>query len=125
MDNMERVKELRVLYVEDEVLTRQAFEKILQRRVKELFIAENGKDGLEKFIEKSPDVIITDIEMPIMNGIIMIEEIKKIAPSKPIIILTAFEDDEHHTSLAEYKLIKPVDKLKLLDTLIKASRNVE
>lgn len=115
----QQIKELTVLYVEDESLTRRSFERIIRRRVKELYIANDGKEGIEVWREKRPDVIVTDIEMPVMNGLEMIRKIKEEDPSMPVIVLTAFEDEAHRSDLADYTLIKPAEKQVLVEHLMK------
>ena len=118
MEN-ENIKQLTVLYVEDESLTRRSFERIIRRRVKELYIANDGKEGMEVWREKRPDVVVTDIEMPVMNGLEMIRKIKEEDPEAAIIVLTAFEDEEHRSSLADYNLVKPAEKGQLVEHLTK------
>lgn len=53
--------------------------------------AENGRRALELFQEKRPDIILTDIEMPVMNGLELIEAVKAERPETPIIILSCYE----------------------------------
>lgn len=105
-------KDLTILYVEDEPLVQKSISSILKRRVKEIFVANNGKEGIEVFKNhiNEIDLILTDIEMPIMNGLEMIEEIKKLKEQKPIIIITAFDDEAHKSTLADEFIVKPVKK---------------
>ena len=65
---------LKVLYVEDEEFHREQLGIFLKRRVGKLYLAENGKDGLNKFKELNPDIIITDLKMPEMDGIEMTQK---------------------------------------------------
>lgn len=72
MDAIERVmNNVKILYVEDEAIT-QIIVKILKISGK-LYIAENGQEGFELFKVYRPDIVITDLRMPIMNGIDMIK----------------------------------------------------
>ena len=80
--------------------------------------AENGKQGLEHFAKYRPDIVITDIRMPVMDGIQMAREIKSLKDDTHFIVLTAFNDKE---SLAEFReigfydyLINPIEFTKLL-----------
>jgi len=103
------LKKLTVLYVEDEEPVRHNISLALKRRVGQVFTAENGKEGLEKTQEYNPDVIITDLEMPVMDGITMIREIRRIYEKDcPIIVVTAYKDEEHYTDLADGYIYKPV-----------------
>jgi len=71
------LENMRVLYVEDNEDIREELAETLEFDVKELFIAENGEEGLEKFKKYKPDIVITDIKMPKMDGLKMSVEIKK------------------------------------------------
>lgn len=109
------LKSLTVVYVEDEEPVRHNISLALKRRVGKVITAENGKEGLEKTQAFNPDVVITDIEMPVMNGLEMIRRIREIYDRKrPIIVITAYKDEEHHTDLADGYLYKPIlfDKLE-------------
>lgn len=113
----ENLKALKVLYVEDEEITRKAIEVILRRRIGGIYLAANGEEGLSMYKELKPDVVITDIEMPIMSGIEMIDEIRKDSEHIPIVVITAFKDEEHYSEKANYNLVKPLNKQDILDVL--------
>ena len=68
--------DISLLYVEDERVTREQISRILQRIVTELYVAENGQEGLDLYREKRPDIIMSDIMMPVMNGLEMAREIR-------------------------------------------------
>jgi YesN/AraC family two-component response regulator len=68
---------LRVLYVEDDDATRDALAKFLKRRTGKLFLASSGEEGLEKFRECKPNLLIVDLILPGMSGLEMIGEIRK------------------------------------------------
>lgn len=87
--------DISLLYVEDERVTREQISRILQRIVTELHVAENGQEGLELYREKHPDIIMTDIMMPVMNGLEMAREIRKLDHDSQIIMLTAYSDTEY------------------------------
>lgn len=82
------------LYVEDEDFLRDEIARFLKRRVGRLIVAENGQDGLEKFNQFPIDIVITDLKMPIMDGIEMTKKIRELNSDIPIIITTALSDVE-------------------------------
>jgi two-component system cell cycle response regulator len=69
MSKYPNLSKISVLYVEDNENIRNIFSNILKRFINKLHIANNGEEGLKKFKELKPDLIITDIQMPKMNGI--------------------------------------------------------
>jgi CheY-like chemotaxis protein len=88
---MKAIDNVTVLFVEDEPLTRVFMSKSLKKKVKDVFLAKNGKEALEKVAENAPDIIITDINMPVMDGKEMISYIRQSGNEVPIIVLTAYE----------------------------------
>lgn len=119
---------LRVLYVEDEESIRIALSRFLGRRVREIYVAENGEEGLRLFNEKKPDLVVTDIQMPIMDGLKMSEKIRAIDSEVPIVIITAFNDEEYLIKAVDLSvdkfLKKPIDNTMLLSTLTKVAKVV-
>jgi len=86
--NSNSLKDISVLYVEDEAEIRDVLAKILKRRIGTVYTASNGFEGVEKFRELNPDIVITDINMPKMDGLKMIAAIRKIKEDVPVIIIT-------------------------------------
>jgi len=117
------LKKATLLYVEDDEVIRDFLAKRLEPRVAKLYLANNGRDGLEKFKQFKPDVILTDVTMPLMNGIEMAKEIKTIDENIPIIIASAHNDSKFLLEAIalgiDGYLLKPIDKRKLFDTLEK------
>ncbi|WP_457626483.1 diguanylate cyclase [Persephonella sp.] len=107
------LKELTLLFVEDEKSVREVFAKLISNKVKKIFVASNGKEGLEIFITEKPDIVISDIRMPVMDGLEMAEKIKEISPETPVIFVTAFTDVEYLLEAlnigAEGYITKPVN----------------
>jgi anti-sigma regulatory factor (Ser/Thr protein kinase) len=83
---------LHVLVVDDEQRVRDMISTYLTTDGHTFQVATNGQDGLDKFNASMFDVVITDQAMPEMNGVQLAKAIKKIAPNKPIIMLTGFGD---------------------------------
>jgi YesN/AraC family two-component response regulator len=114
------LKGLRVLYVEDEIIVRLSLCRFLRRRFKEVVEAGNGKDGLELYKALRPDIVITDIEMPVMHGIEMIEKITAMDKNGPIIIVTTgYDDDKHKSDKACANLLKPLDHELLVEVILR------
>jgi YesN/AraC family two-component response regulator len=113
----EILKEITLLYIEDDMAVMEIFSRGLVRKVKKLFTATNGQEGLEKYLEFKPDIIVTDIKMPIMSGLEMVEKIRKIDFDIPIIITSAHGETnillEAITLNVSGYVMKPVDKKKL------------
>jgi len=113
LDLIKYTRNLRLLYVEDEDISRIMSEVLLEELFAEVIIAYNGKDGLEKFKENDIDIVLTDITMPILNGLDMAKEIKKINESVPIIVFSARRDENYFDDAQESKifdyLLKPLN----------------
>lgn len=116
--NLEILKDKTVLFVDDDATTREVMYNTFARRFKKVLLAENGKEGLEIFEKEGPDVVVTDIEMPVMNGLKLLERIKSIDPKKPVVIVTAFSDEAHKASKADAIVIKPVNRNDLFLSLV-------
>ena len=112
------LKNKSILFVDDEPHTRRAVERMLSNRCRLVLLAENGQVGWELLQAHRPDLVITDIEMPIMNGLALLEKIKEQNPTEPVVIMTAFEDEAHEAVQADAVLIKPVNRQLLFHTLV-------
>ncbi len=123
ISNVSILKNITILYAEDEAALREITLNILKGFTKKQLVAENGAEGLELFKqnESEIDIIITDVNMPIMNGLEMIREIKKINPNIPIIVATAFSNTEYLLEAIDIGVdkyvLKPIDMKKLLQLM--------
>lgn len=108
------ISNISVLFIDDEDGVRESYERLLGMWAKKVYTASNGKKGLEVYKKQKPDIIVTDIKMPVMSGLEMIGEIKKIDPEVPIIITTAHQDPELLLEAIEYQvdayIVKPIPK---------------
>jgi YesN/AraC family two-component response regulator len=116
---------LKVLYVEDEEFVREQLARFIKRRVGKLCLAADGEEGLVKFNEFDPDIVITDLKMPKIDGIEMAKKIRNIDEVCPIIITTAISDAESviHTvdvGIDKY-IVKPIDTKELVQAMEKAA----
>ena len=122
------LKKLSLLYVEDDENTREELEYFLQNKVKNLYVAKNGQEGFDLFEKHQPDLIITDIQMPVMTGTKMIKLIKQINSTIPIVIITAFNDTDYlfeaiKLNVTNY-LTKPLNLFALSEVLASIAKNI-
>ncbi len=103
----------RLLYVEDEASIRDEMIEILELDFDTIYVATNGQEGLKMFREFNPDIIISDIQMPIMDGISMSKEILSVDADAKIILTTAFNEQSFLAKAKEIGVLdyinKPVD----------------
>ncbi len=124
MVNIELIKTLKILYVEDEIVLRDITVKSLGSIVKEIVVAADGQEGLTKFKEEEFDLIITDLAMPVMDGIEMMQHIRDIDKNIPILVTTAFGSQNAEVSKLDKfgmnaYVMKPVDIMKLVEAIDK------
>ncbi len=86
---IELSRDIRILYAEDDIEVRQSVVKLLNILFNTIYVADNGQEALKIFQKESIDLVITDINMPIMNGIELIEHIKVIDHTIPTLIISA------------------------------------
>ena len=114
--NKTLLSNITILYVEDEKMISEEVSFYFGKYVKNFYLANNGLEGLELFNKVNPDILITDIQMPKMNGLDMIKEI---GPTNvPIIVTTAYSDIEYFIKAIELKIskfvIKPINLINLI-----------
>jgi diguanylate cyclase (GGDEF)-like protein len=123
INNISILKNITILYAEDEKDLREVTHQILKGFTKKQYVAQNGQEGLELFkqYENEIDLIITDVNMPILNGLDMVKEIKKININIPIIVATAFSNKEYLLEAIDIGVdkyvLKPIDIAKLLQVM--------
>ena len=118
---MENKTKYSLLYVEDDVLIRKIAVSFLEDMFSDIYEASDGIEALQRYHDKNPDIIITDIEMPKMDGLQLCQEIRKKDTKTPIIIMTAYSHTSYLLKATELNLIKylikPIQEKSLLDTL--------
>ncbi|MBN2429678.1 MAG: EAL domain-containing protein [Deltaproteobacteria bacterium] len=115
----------RILVIDDEEHARMIMGDFLEDAGFEVLGAENGREGLHLLQKERPDAVLTDIRMPVMDGLKVVEVMKKIAPLTPVIIVSgtgAMENVISALRLGAWDyILKPVKDLKILaHTLHKA-----
>jgi putative two-component system response regulator len=123
--DLEFLRTLSLLYVEDEQETRTAMAHFLNRRFARVDVAINGQEGLECFTRMRQDVVITDIKMPVMDGLTMAARIKSIMHDVPIIVVTAYNETDFFLRAIEIGVDryvkKPVDPNELIQAIQKST----
>ena len=116
-----KINKYTLLYVEDNETTRLFTSMFLKPFFKHIIEAKNGKEALVLYAKEKPDIIITDIEMPVLNGLDFCKEIRKIDLQIPIMITTAHTSVEYLLEAVEINLVKflskPLDEEKVLEGL--------
>lgn len=113
-----------ILYVEDNEGLSKNMQTLLNKIFNDVYIAHDGIEGYKEYIKHRPKIIITDINMPKLNGFIMIKKIKKVEPKSKVIILSAYDDKSNlytaiNSGVFRY-LHKPAKIPELIDALYDA-----
>lgn len=112
-----------LLCVEDDVSTREIVMTLIRHRypAATFHCADNGGSGLELFGTVRPDIVLTDINMPVMNGLQLAAEITAIVPGTPIILISAYNEAMYRQSIPEdgavFQVTKPIDLKRLYAVL--------
>jgi two-component system, response regulator YesN len=124
---------IKMIMLEDEPWIRKGIEHMLPWKylgIEYIGFASNGKDGL-KLVEKyEPDIILTDIKMPVMDGLQFIEKLREIDHLYPkVIILTGYNDFSYAKEAIKHGVVdyilKPIDSNELLGTITKLVKNIK
>ncbi|MGB6329579.1 MAG: response regulator transcription factor [Halarcobacter sp.] len=110
-----------ILLAEDEEKLRESFKKVLLLYVEKVYLAKDGEEALELYSKFNPDIIITDLKMPKLNGLDLIKIIRKENQLIPIIVTSAYTDknfllESIKLSLVEY-VVKPIREANLSELL--------
>jgi DNA-binding response OmpR family regulator len=110
MKKIDKKLDLSLLYVEDEPFIRQNAVEFLEDKFKTIYEASDGKEALKIYYETKPDIIITDIQMPYIDGLEFCKKIRESDETTPIIITTAFADPKYLFKAIELNLVKYLTK---------------
>ncbi len=91
----QQCKKFKVLYIEDEEKVRLQTSKVLSLYFDDITLAKNGKEGLEKFKKEKYDIIFTDINMPVMDGLSMLEHIRTFDKNIFIGVFSAYDKTKY------------------------------
>jgi len=121
-------KTLSALYVEDDIDIRNNYSKVFNEVFEHVDLAADGEEGLKKYEDRDYDIVITDINMPRMNGIAMIEKIIDKNPEQMIIVTSAHDESHYLMQLIDLGIekfvIKPVDFKKLVTILYRTCKRL-
>lgn len=126
-----KTTQAKILVVDDELDIVNTVQYRLKSCDFNVITANNGKDGLEKAINEKPDLILLDINMPIMDGHEMLERLRSRPDSRdiPVIMLTAYSDRRDISKAAdlgiEHYVTKPFDFPDLMDKISKSLESSE
>lgn len=101
-----------ILVVDDDPLFSESVKNLLEENKYQVFLAKNGEEALEKVKNESIELIILDLRLPVMNGLEVYMEMKKIGYSKPTLIITGYAIEEEDT-------IKQLENMKVSGVLTK------
>lgn len=110
-------KSFDILFVEDEAAIRQNYVRYLKRHFHEVYEAANGQEAYEVYLQKKPQILIVDINLPKMNGLELVQKIRQKDLATKVIMLTAHSDTSYLLEASELKLtkylVKPVSRDEL------------
>ena len=129
-----KTRDLTLLFVEDYAPLRNDMAEIFEDLFKTVEVAADGKEGFSVYQafyakhEKNFDIVMTDIQMPLMNGVALSKEIHKVNPDQQIIVLSAHTDSEYlleliNTNISQF-LTKPIEHESLMEVLCMVSNKV-
>jgi CheY-like chemotaxis protein len=115
------LKDSSLLFVDDEDSIRESFADMFPSFFKEVEVASDGLEALEKYKQRAFDLVISDIRMPNMDGIELSRAIKDINPKQPIIVVSAHSESEYFMQLIESGIdgfiLKPIKPKLLFDKI--------
>lgn len=119
---------LKILLVDDERLIREGLKKIISRMGKDYQVigeAENGSVALQLISKTIPDVVITDIRMPVMNGVELVKKLRETLPSVRNVVLSGFEDYNYVRDTLKHGAIDYILKPIKNETIISLLKEIE
>ncbi len=127
------LKDLSALYVEDDPLALQYLTHFLAKRLGAVYAANNGEEGLRLFKKHRPHLVISDIAMPVMDGMKMAEAIRELDPLVPVILISGagswLQNQDKLTALLEFPvntfLTKPINSDKLLAAIEQCYQQID
>lgn len=116
-NNNEKLKNLSILIADDEEFILETMAHFLKRRAKNVETASDGKRALELFKEGHYDVVVSDIEMPELDGYELYEAVKQINDKVKFIFLSGHDSQDIDERFVDRTLFKPIDKDMLIEKI--------
>jgi len=131
----EETKKMTAMVVEDEAVANELLSSTFKNFFKEVTSAFNGKEALELFKQKKPDIVFVDIIMPEMDGIELARKMREINPQQMVVVISASNDIQKISQTIEIGvnsfIQKPIDTKKIIEllqnvtSLVKKKKKVE
>ena len=126
--NIQEKLDISLLYVENESKTRERFLDIVSSLIKNIYLAKDGNEGLVLYREHKPDIVVTNLTLPYMNGIEMVRKIKAISNETHFIMTAAKNDlnyilDSIDAGVGRF-ILKPPTKEKLISEIMQCAKFV-
>jgi len=118
------LKNLTVLLVEDDSDSKKIMHDVLSDNFEKVFTAQNGDEGLKKFKKYNPNIVITDVFMPISDGLDMTRYIKEISKDTPVIVLSAHSEKETLLKAIDVGVDKYLIKPIMADDILRTTESV-
>lgn len=112
----------KILVIDDEQGIRNLLDTLLRRKGFDVVLADSGPKGLELFRREQPDVIVLDLNMPGMDGLAVLQQVRSLDPHRPVIILTGAataEEEQHVRALGVTEFVEKEFSLHLLGDSLK------
>ena len=122
-------EKIKVLYVEDDEIARENGVEYLENYFEQIFEASDALSALKLYEEIKPDIIITDIQMPKLNGLEFIKKIREKDKKTQVIVLTAFSHKDYLFQAIELQLVKyltkPIKEKELQEAIFSCIETIE
>ena len=133
MDNLFLLKKIacdyNVLIVEDSKHIVLKLKEFLEKFFVEIDFASDGLEGIEKFKKKKYDIVLTDINMPKLDGNMLVQQLTSLDPNVQVIVISAFGYDENMVLFNKYGIVdfiqKPINNMRLIDALLTSIENIK
>lgn len=122
----------RILVADDEINILEGISELLEQsglKIQVVAKASNGQEALDLFAKYAPDLVLIDINMPLLNGLECIEQFRKLQQNVKIIIISSYDNFKYAQAAIEFKvdayILKPVDENHLIETVKKCLKNLD